>query len=99
MELGRVQLGEELILRDGLSFAYEDLEDAAAGLEGQVGLGGLDGSGVGKLSLPRLLLPAVDEEARADEERQHDDDDDAFLQGTPPRYKDGLFHTIFPLKR
>ena len=67
-------------MRDGLSLLHEDAENAAAGLEGEMGLRGLDRSGVVELSLPDLPLSVVDEKPHADEE-DNKDDDDSFFQG------------------
>ncbi|MFH0799118.1 MAG: hypothetical protein V2A66_02910, partial [Pseudomonadota bacterium] len=82
-EFGRIQFGEQLILRGGLSLAHCHPDDTAAGLEGEMGLGGLDGSGVEKLPLPDLLLAAVDEEPHPEKE-DYNNGDGSFLQGTPP---------------
>ena len=80
-ELRRVQLGQDLVLRDGLSLAYVHPEHTAAGLEGKMGLRGLDGSGVVELAPPDLALSIVDQEPHTDKEDQKNDDD-AFFQGS-----------------
>ena len=96
-EFRRVQLGQELVVCDGLPLLHENVENASAGLKGEMGLRGLDRSGVVEFALPDLPLSVVDQKPHADEKDNKDDDDSLFQGGTPSGH-DGLSHTTFPEK-
>ncbi len=82
-EFRRVQFGQELAVRDGLPLLDGNGKDTSAGLEGEMGLRGLDRSGVVELTLAGLPLSVVDEKPHADKEDNKDDDDPLF-QGDYP---------------
>ena len=65
-KLRRVQLGEDLVLGDGLTLPHRDALYAAADLKGQMGLRGLDRPGVVEFALPGVALSEIDEKPDAE---------------------------------